>query len=274
MFAVVLATASTLGMRASSSEILQTVGVEAPLSAAQRELVSWGSAVKEWTAASPRDPHAQLARSVLLECLASPVHGDAFPKSMLSDEDNEACGFHPPVATLPEGTYLKTWQELPMSALGCEKAARTIHEKNLILDPTIEESQLRLAYLKIREPRTVPLKNDDPSLLRLATSSTDVRFKFLAELFLGLAAEKRKDIDKAAEFYTRAVAANEHWLSARYALASVRLLQGKGVLARDLLPAAVHPDPSDPWYGYSCRIMTQQVVDELRRRQRQPMSEQ
>lgn len=61
MLAVVLATASILGMRASPGEILQTVGVEAPLSAAQRELVSWGSAVKEWIATSPRDPHGQLA---------------------------------------------------------------------------------------------------------------------------------------------------------------------------------------------------------------------
>jgi hypothetical protein len=52
--------------------------------------------------------------------------------------------------------------------------------------------------------------------------------------------------------------------SARLALASVLLQEGRTESARDLLPLEVRPGDSDPCYGYACRIMTADVLSELR----------
>ena len=72
--------------------------VAQPWSPAQAELISWAYAVQEWLHQSPNSPRAQLARGVMLECLASPVHGNGFLNDMLRREDQEQCaarGFSP-----------------------------------------------------------------------------------------------------------------------------------------------------------------------------------
>jgi hypothetical protein len=239
--------------------------IRASLLPAQQEVLGWGLAVKAWVADSPKSLDAQLARGVLLECLASPAHGTGYPKSMLSAEDDEACGYHAPQSAPPGHDLIsRTWLELPMSTLGCEKGARTVYEKILKTDPSREEAELRLGYLRVREPRLTPAKDDEPGLVRLAAAGSDARTRYLASLFLGLAAEKRRDLDTAARRYEAARAVGPDWPSARFALASVQLQQARPDTARDLLAGDAHADPADPWNGYSCRIMTPGVADELR----------
>jgi hypothetical protein len=126
------------------------------------------------------------------------------------------------------------------------------------------EAQLRLAYLKIRQPRLTPLKDDDPKLSELSSVAGDVRFGYLASMFLGLAAEKRTDLSAAAVRYERARAVGPQWPSARYALASVLFQQGHWELAQELLQGGSQVDLSDPWYGFACTIMTTDALAELR----------
>jgi tetratricopeptide (TPR) repeat protein len=234
-----------------------------PLATDPYELIALGSATRRWVASSPRNSHAQLARGVLLECVAA--RGTASLVNLLSKEDSEVCGFNGALRSeeLRPGQS-RTLYLTPIATLGCEKAARQAYERALSRDPSLAEARLRLAHLVIRQPRLIPLKNDDPKLIELSSAAPDVRIGFLASMFLGLAAEKRNDLAAAAIRYERARVVGPEWASARYALGSVLLQQGRAEPARDLLRGAAEPHPSDPWYGYACRIMTSEVLSELR----------
>jgi hypothetical protein len=112
----------------------------------QRRLTNWAVGVREWLRKSPRDGGAHLARGVLLECLASPLHRDAFSWSLLSAEDARACA-SPPAARgedLPPGRLQVLYVTPELAMLACQRAARQAYQKALDRDKELTEAALRL----------------------------------------------------------------------------------------------------------------------------------
>jgi hypothetical protein len=83
-------------------------------------------------------------------------------------------------------------------------------------------------------------------------------------MFLGLSAEKRRDLAGAVARYEQARVIGPDYASVRYALASVLLRQGLTQPARELLNLSNGPAGVDPWYSYSCEILTPEVSTRLR----------
>jgi tetratricopeptide (TPR) repeat protein len=131
---------------------------------------------------------------------------------------------------------------------GAQQAYRDV----LAADPSIEEARLRLGRLLAeRDFRS----QSEPLLERVASQAPEPRQRYLALLFLGRAAEGRREWPRAAELYSRALEARPDGTAARLGLA----LQ----LERQAGPAAAHaavlqaldrarrPDaPPDPWTSY------------------------
>ena len=231
----------------------------------QHRLANWAVGVREWLRKSPGDAGAHLARGVLLECLASPQHRDAFSWSLLSAEDSQACA-SPPAARgedLPTGRLQVLYVTPELAMLGCQRAARQAYEKAVDRDKNLTEAALRLGSLTVRQPRSTPQKKDDVHLLHVLNSGGDSKLRFLASMFLGLAAERRSELAAAVTRYEQARVLGPEYPSVRYALASALHRQGQAPLARDLLnihgPAAV-----DPPYNYSCEILTPEGSTRLR----------
>jgi hypothetical protein len=182
------------------------------------------------------------------------MHGYGFLPDMLSRDDQEACGVR---AVQPDrqGMVVVNYNYSGgMSIGGCRTAARSAYEKVLQKDPASAEARLRRGGLIA--------VGFDPE--RAGGLTEDRRVTYLAGLFRGLVAEKRKDLVAARARYEEARALGPEWQSARLALGSVWLQEGRVASARELLPLEVRPDDSDPWYGYACRIMTPDVLSELR----------
>jgi hypothetical protein len=126
------------------------------------------------------------------------------------------------------------------------------------------ELQLRLARLEsLDDPPT-----GDDVLHDIAATSGDTRLRYLAALFLGAAAEARREFDVARDAYRDAMRIEQRWSSARFAAATLRVRTGE--LPDDTLVGS--PGDSnmpDPYYGYPCTILTSSVARELvSRRQR------
>jgi hypothetical protein len=232
------------------------------------DLNGWAATVAEWIKTSPRDARAHLARGVLLECLAFSPSRDAFSWNLLSESDRSTCGGAPvPMGEDVHPGRVQTvyWSTL-LAARGCDRAAKAAFERASQLRPDLDEARLRASYATIRQPRTTPLKNDDKDLLHLLNNAREKKVRFLAALFLGLGAEKRRDLASASQRYQQAREQAPQWASARYALAAILLQQGRMSDLGDALSKAADL-ADDPWYAYTCGIMTLDIVDELRRRQ-------
>lgn len=261
--------AQSLDPTVSIKRFREQLGPEVTLTAEQRDLITWGFAVQDWVLDAAHDAAAQLARGVLLECLASPAHataGDLFP-AMLLKSDRGACSYttwSPPPHDGRDGFTVWTERVGGVGVKGCQKAAQGAYADVLAHDPGNTEATLRLGYL-----RALASSSDraDPLLSGLADTSGDPRYRYLALLFLGREAEDHGNLGVAAARYEQARSANDAWPSARLALASVLLQLGQLERARALASAGARPDPSDPWYGYACRIMTPAVATALRERQ-------
>ena len=145
-------------------------------------------------------------------------------------------------------------------------AARSAYEKVLDKEPANPEAMLRLGALTARDfdPLQQSGKDADARLVKAESLTTDPQIKFIALLSRGLIAEKRKDLALARARYEEARAINSEWSSARVALGSVFLQDGRTQAAKEMLPLETRPDTTDPWYGYSCRIMTPEARSELR----------
>ena len=146
---------------------------------------------------------------------------------------------------------------------GCERGAKQAYERALDRDASLAEPALRLAYLAIHQSRTSPLKKDDERLVALSKGHLDTRVTFLATMFLGIGAEKRGDLPGSQSRYEAARALAPAWPSARYALSAVLVQQGRTESARDLLGSEGRQDAGDPWYGYSCTLMTSEALEKL-----------
>ena len=185
-----------------------------------QEMVAWARAVRQWSNDSPRDAGTQLARGVLLECLALPTSRMGMAWSLLSKEDADACGTPatPRGEDLRAGRVQTLYWTPPLAMLGCRSAAKRAYQRAVERDERLVEARLRLAYLTIVQPRTSPSHDDDPGLLRLLKENLNRQYRFLATLFLGLGAERRNDFPLAASRYEEARAIAPEWKSARYVL--------------------------------------------------------
>lgn len=131
-----------------------------------------------------------------------------------------------------------------------ERAVRSFKDV-LALDPALGEARLRLGRLYVEAARYIEA---EPLLERVAKEG-DARQRYLAFLFLGRAAEKRTDVRRAAELYSRALEAQPDGTAARLALALQLERQAGPRAARTLVIEALgrskRVDASpDPWSYY------------------------
>ena len=263
---IALAQAGDPSLERLRSQIERDLGPERKWTAEQRELITWGYAVRAWITSEPRNAKAQMARGVLLECLASPQLADGFLPDMLPPGDREECQAGLPVQSYSAGFLSSSWRLKPMNVAGCRRAAMSSYIRVLSREPTSPEAQLRTAAHVVKSSWPPP-KADDARLVKLVNSEADPQVRFLALLFLGLGAERRMDLSAARARYEAARSINPAWISAQHSIASTLLQQGRFDLAQEALPVESRPDQSDPWYSYPCRILTHDVLAELRVRQ-------
>ncbi|HET7220743.1 MAG TPA: tetratricopeptide repeat protein [Vicinamibacterales bacterium] len=119
--------------------------------------------------------------------------------------------------------------------------------KSVASDPSVPEAHLRLARVLTLRGSVAAAQSE---LAQITTD--DPNYRYLAELFLGLARERAGDPDAAAAAYARAVALVESPQAARVAAAQVahgsgRRAEAAGVLVQSL---AVKPAAADPWSVY------------------------
>ena len=237
----------------------------APVVAGSQDLSARPSAVRAWLKSSPKDARAQLARGVLLECLASPVHREVPVWQLLPEEDAEACGTPamPPGDQIQPGRVQTQFWSTELVRRGCQRVARQAYERALKHDSSLTEARLRLSSLTIRQPRTSPLKNDDRDLVSLTQSTEKRDFVYLASMFLGLGAERRGDLTAAKARYGHARTVASEWPSAAYALAAVMIREGDIEGASALLSKELSKPLEDPWYRYPCEILTPEIRNDL-----------
>ena len=209
-------------------------------------IARWGFATQWWLADTPNDPGAHLARGVLLECLAHRAGSSLFSQTILPEDDRSRC----------------RWASAP----DCNNQARRVYDRTIARrdgDTVTPEMSLRLARLEsLDDPR-----RGQETLRELAAASSDVRLRYLATLFLGASAEARRESDAARTAYHQAMRIEPRWASARFAAATLDVRAGE-IPSETLVQPSANSGPPDPFYGYSCTILTAAVADELASRQR------
>lgn len=207
-------------------------------------LARWGFAVQWWLAAAHGDPGARLASGVLLECVAHRAGTGLISQNMLPEADRGRC--------------------MSFSPSDCHRQAlrlyaRVIAEKKE--HAVMPEIALRLARLEsLDDPR-----RGQEALREFAATSSDVRLRYPATLFLGASAEARREIDAARNLYLEAMRIEPRWSSARFAAATLSVRAGEAP-REALVRPAVGDGPPDPYYGYPCTILTASVAGELESR--------
>jgi hypothetical protein len=225
-------------------------------------LQGWAQAANEWVSESPRGGDPRLARGVLLECLASP-RGQVVPAALLPREEREACGAA--IASNPAPGRVITQYLTPKLNYGCSTGAEREYRAALSRNPDLAEARVRLAFLALRRGDQ-PGSQDERALAGVGQARADTQLAYLSSMSLGLLEERRHNPSGAAAHYERARAIGPGWPSASYAIAAMFLQQRAAEQARDLLVAKTSSDRSDPWYRYSCEVITASVATELERR--------
>jgi len=226
-----------------------------------RDLTRWGLGVQAWLRDEPDSAGAQLARGVLLECLASPGRPADASLAMLSRQDRDACGVDLGRTEVRPGMVV-WYPDLP-AGTRCGVPARQAYEAALRRTP-LPEARLRLAHLTLQQSGK-PLPSEQRQELRaLAGQDLGRPLSYLTWLFLGRDSERRGDANGADEAFGAAIAVEPRWSSARTAAASARFERGDFDAARTLLGAGAELT-DDPWYSYPCRILTGEVRDALDR---------
>jgi hypothetical protein len=210
-----------------------------------RSIAGWGFAVQWWLAVAPADPGAHLATGVLLECLAHRAGASLFTPIILPEANRVRC----------------SWA----SSAECHREARRVYTRITARQTekaVMAEIALRLARLEsLDDPR-----RGYEALQEIATTSGDARLSYLARLFVGAAAEARREFDAAQDAYRGAMQFEPRWSSARFAAATLQVRAGE-VPDEALIRSPADSSARDPYYGYSCTILTASVAAELESKQ-------
>jgi tetratricopeptide (TPR) repeat protein len=132
-----------------------------------------------------------------------------------------------------------------------EEAGRALLDA-LALDPGLHEARLRLGRLLLVRGGLIEA---EPVLEAVERVSADERQRYLARLFLGRLAERRRRPDDAARFYARALEGWPDSQAARLALAHALETQHGPAAARPLVSATLSASrrldrADDPWWLY------------------------
>jgi tetratricopeptide (TPR) repeat protein len=142
------------------------------------------------------------------------------------------------------------------------EAAASEYRRALEIDPHLAVVRLHLGWVRVQQGDG--RAGDD--LLAVLADAKDERTRYLAHLFLGGAAERRRDFEEAAKAYDAAHQLGREHQTPFIALSRVELARGREDRARALVRelAALQRVDDDPWWSYHLGSIDEEALQWLR----------